>query len=767
MTRRLIIIICLISLFIFFPLFNSAEDNSFDKGIVYLLLKDKQLAKDNFSIYFSNNPNPIVKSGFLMLSDGELNNAKKEFHKYLNRNFRSVAALVGISISVADIKESTTKENLKKAIRLNGRYSPAYACLGYEYLKENNYQEAEKNFLLALRSRNILEYRILLGHLYIQMNRPDKTIDMLEEEANGAPDNFHLNFLLANAFYKQNRIFNMGKYVELVNELQSGRKDVMLLSANYYLKSGAPKKARSILKNLRFSEVNEEYIKTYAKTLLKLGDRRAKNYLYQFFSLNSWDREINKLIGSFYLNNKNVKSNIQNWIYRAILSGNNYEELKNIFSENYKYPDINYLKFFKVRKVHWLDNKYLLAAAVLNPGASEKLYLIDSDKVKTERVFNYEGNVENIYVSKKLKRIIFVNKTRSIGGIKIFSLEKSGKSYLLRKLNYRPVNCDSMEVVFNSSESVAYFVDSDIEKLSFNSPFSRVTRFGEKYPAYSSFNFMVYSYNFFTKNFKKLDDLSIIKRIPSKAIKKYFSVLTAYQTTKNIAKLLKKGEKLDAFSSEIVKIRFSEDLGSFLIYLFDLKNAFQAIIFDNDTGETIKIDETMFLEEGRFAELEILKFDSKKNMIMFTTKDKRKDLIVFNYRSKLFIPLMENYYDCAFNEEFDYVYILTERDKKFFSIETLLNIVSLEPFWKEEVSLKRNLKKILKDNDLLKIEFSTNDGEILAMDFNNKFKYISPSYENAVFQYSPEKIKTAVFINKKLFVFKNKETWEQESPLKK
>lgn len=767
MRKKPFIISFLLLVIVIFPYMNSAEDNSFDKGIAYLLLKDTQMAKENFSEYFRKNPNPMVKSGFSMLSNGKLNEAKKEFNKYLNMNFRSVSALVGISISMADVKESTTKENLKKAIRLNGRFSPAFACLGYEYLKEKNYPEAERNFLLALKFKNLLEYKILLGDLYIRMNMTAKTIGILEDEANRAPGNFHLNFLLAKAFYKQGRIFNMGKYVEIVKELNPGRKDVQLLTAKYYLKSGAPKKARSILKNLRYSEINEEYIKIYAKTLLKLGDRKAKSYLYQFLSLSMWDLEINKLMGSFYLKNKNEKSNIQNWIYRAILSGNSREELKKIFSERYKFPDISYLNFFKVKKIQWLDDQFLLSAAVISSGAREKLYLIDGNKVKTVKVFNYEGKIEDIYISKKLKRIILVTKIKSKGGIKLFSLEKTGNSYFLRKLNYRPLNCDSIDVVFNSSGSAAYFIDRDIKKLSFESPFSRVTRFGEKYPVYSSFNFGIYSYNYFTKTFKKMDEPSSIKRIPSKTIKKYFYILNTYQTTKNIAELLKKGEKLDTFSSEMVKIRFSEDLGSFLIYLSDLKNSLQAIIFDIDTGETFEIDGTMFLESGRFAELDIIKFDSEKNTIIFVTKDKRKDMIVFNYRSKLYRNLLENYHDCFFDDEFNYIYVLTERDKKFFSTETLLNIISLKPYWKEEVSLKRNLRKILKSNGLENVKFNTNDGEMLELDLNNKFKYISPSYENALFQYSSGNEKTAVFINKKLFIFNKKGQWEPDHLLKK
>lgn len=264
-----------------------------------------------------------------------------------------------------------------------------------------------------------------------------------------------------------------------------------------------------------------------------------------------------------------------------------------------------------------------------------------------------------------------------------------------------------------------------------------------------------------------MDEPSSIKRVPSKTIKKYFYILNTYQTTKNIAELLKKGEKFDTFSSEMVKIRFSEDLGSFLIYLSDLKNSLQAIIFDIDTGETFELDSTMFLESGRFAGLDIIKFDSEKNTIIFVTKDKRKDMIVFNYKSKLYRNLLENYHDCTFDNEFNYIYVLTERDKKFFSTETLLNIISLKPYWKEEVSLKRNLKKILKGNALENVKFNTNDGEMLEMDLNNKFKYISPSYENTVFQYSSGNEKTAVFINKKLFIFNKKGQWEPDHLLKK
>ena len=56
----------------------------------------------------------------------------------------------------------------------------------------------------------------------------------------------------------------------------------------------------------------------------------------------------------------------------------------------------------------------------------------------------------------------------------------------------------------------------------------------------------------------------------------------------------------------------------------------------------------MFLDADRFAELDIIDFDSDKANLILSTKDKRRELIIFNYKSKLYRKLVENYYSSCF-----------------------------------------------------------------------------------------------------------------------
>ncbi len=766
--KRITIIVYSFLLFFVNTLAVFSAGSNFEKGVTYLLLDDRQQAKLYFTEYFKKNPNPIVRRGFFLLIDKDKKNAKMEFRRFLNMNFRSLQAIVGISLSLSDMKESTTKENLMKAVRLNKSFSSAYACLGMEYLKEKNFPASEKYFLLASKYANLMEYRILLGKLYIEMGQSDKTISLLEQDIIDNPENFFVNYLLARAMFNLNRINGMEKYIRISGELRPNDKDVLLLFANFFLKKGEPKKARDILKNLRYSKPDRDYIKTYGKTLLAIGDRRAKHYLYQFYSIDSWDPEINRLIGKYYFKNRTDKSNLQNWIFRSILTGNSIKSLESEFSSDYFFPKLDSLRFFDLKKIFWADNNRLFVVAKIASGMNEKLFLIDFGKKKILNGFDFDGEINSVHVSKDKDKIILESINLSSKKTKLYALSKNKNGSFQYSSIYTGRNdIPPFDVAFSAAGSEVFFVDRRIKELSFESPFSEVTRFGEKHPVYMGLSgFGIYKYNFRNHRFTSVDEIEEINRINSKTLKKYLMVYNASLITEQVRKLISRGEKLDSFSSEVVRIKFSDNLGSFLIYLSDLKNAFKGIVFDNETGKMIKVNSSMFLEKGRFAELEIVDFDSERKRLVLITRDKRRNLIVFNYKSRLYRKLVENYYDGCFNKKAEHLYILTERNKRFFTTETLLTVFSLNPFWKEELTARRDLKSIINCDDVMSLKVSTNKGEILEMGFDNKFRYVSPSYEGSVHDFSPDKKKVAVFINKRLFLIDNGNTWKRENSRK-
>lgn len=763
--KKFFLVLTLIIILISSPVLLKGSSD-FDRGVAYLLLNDPSYAKISFLKYFNDNYNPIVKSGFSFLVKGNLNEAKKEFNRYLNMNFRSTQALVGISITVSDMSQSTSIENLEKCIKLDPKFSSAYAALGIEFQKRENYPKAEKYFLLAIKYGRVAEYKILLGNLYLFLKKSRKTLALIQNEVNLSPDNFQINFLMAKTLYSLNRISDMSKFINISLELNGNRSEVQLWYAKFLYKESKYKQAKTVLKNLRPSEANYKgYIKLYAKTLNKIGDRKAKVFLYQFFSKYPWDRDVNYLIGEYYLKNKNEKSNIQNWIFRAILSGNSQSKLKGIFSDEYIYPKIDKIGFFKVHDLYWLDNSKILICASMRSGEDEKIFIVDSEKNRIIRNFSFPGKYKKMFISNDSKKIIIISST--FRGIYAFGMEKTVKSWSFFKISRGKFPIEDVQVNFNSSGSLAYIVEGNIDKLSFESPFSRVNRFGEKSPVYPGFGFKVYRYNFLRKKLSYLTDISEIEKIPSSLIKKYFMVLHAYNTTSEVTALIEKGEKFDVISSDIVKIIFSENLDSFAIYLADLDNAFQAVIFNNDTGKITQVDETMFLDSGRFAELTILRFDSVKNRFIFSTRDKRKNLIIFNYKTKLYRSIAENFFSACFNKEFGYIYILSERDKKFSFIETMLQVANINNFWIDEVSSRRDIRKIESCEDILNLKVQTNSGEILLMDYNNKFSYLSPSYEGTKYSYSPNSRKAAVFCNGNLYFFDNYRIWGKEQNLKK
>jgi len=754
-------IISIICVFLLIPAFVHSEVSDFDKGVVYLLLEDYPQSKIHFTEYFRDFPNPIVKRGFMLLTDKDKKKAKTEFQSYLNMNFRSLHAIVGISLALSDIRQSTSKENLQKAIRLDKGFASAYACLGMEYLKEMNYPMAEKHLRAARNIRNIPEYRILQGEAYLRNGRPDMTISLIENDVENNPENFFLNYLFSRALFRQNRIGKMAKYITISMDLNRTNKDVQLLYAKYLLRKGDKKEARDVLKNMRYQEVNPEYVKLYAETLLSLGNKRAKNFLYQYFTMFRWDRDINRFLGLYYFRNKAEKSNIQNWIYRAVLSGNSPESLKKQFSDDYHFPELTRLRFFDLKKVFWIDNQRFFAVGTLHSGGSEKLYLVDFDKKKVVSSYSYSGLAEGVYFSGTRDRIILETEDPASRKTRLYAMvQNRNGSYQFRTIYTGNVNVLPYDVVFNRSGTTAYFIDKQIKRTAFESPFSIVNRFGEKRPVYTGLsNFAIYKYSFVSRRFRYVEEMDEIRIINSPTLKKFLMVYNASTVTREIRKLIEKGEKLDSFSSETVKVVFSRNLDSFLIYLADLKNSLQGVIFENETGKIIRVDSSMFLDKGRFAELEIVNFDSRNKYLILSTRDKRRELIQFNYRSRLYRKLVENYYRSCFSKDNRFFYILTERNRRYYLTETLLKIISTKPFWVEELPSRRDLKSITNCTDLSALRMDTNEGEFLEMGLEHNFVYISPSYEGSLFGYSSDRKRTAVYINKNLFLIDNESAW--------
>ena len=759
--KRIISVVVLILLLAAFthprpPLRKNYEQ--FNKGIAYILVGDKELAVKHLGLFFNEYPDPALKGGFMNLIEANDWEVTKQFKRYLDINHRSVPALVGIALSTSDMKNSTSIDNLKRATRMEPSFSAAHLCLGMEYMKIKNYPQAEAYFTQAIRRSRTPEYKILLSKLYLLLNEPDNVLRLMKPEADRQPDNFYFNFLTAQAYLGLNKLDAMGTYIEGAIEVNPKNGDAQLLLAKYLLNKGNLKRAKSILKTLNFKDYNEDYVKTYAQVLLELKDRKSKNYLDEVYSKNRWDKDINRLMGRYYLWKK---GNVRNWIYRSILSGNSISHLQQIFPDGYKFPEYTYLPFFEVIALKWISDEILLVGAHKKSGDKDYLYLIQTKDLKVLNSVGYKGKLQNIFLSKDRKRMLFSTSAGKDEGIYLYAGELSGHRINLQWIYNRPLPMASVVAGFNRAGNLVYITDSDIASRAFESPFAIVSELGEKEPIYPNCPYPIYQYNFAAKSLKRIKDLSQVGTIPIESVRKYLLVYEGYASKSSVQDLIEKGQRLDLTSFSVVKIYFSDDLSAFIIYLSDLKNAFQAVIYDNNANKIFKIDETMFLGAGQYAELKLLNFDPWKKEILLVTKDKNRTLIKFNYSSFLYTRYVDKLIESYYDQKMDIIYALTERSKIGYFTETNLRVISMSPYLSEIVGARRDLNGILYTEGEPNIHFSTFTGELLKMDDQYKFHYLGPSFEGCLNALSPSKDLTAAFINGRLFVmdshYKSKE----------
>lgn len=751
--KRFCLIISILLIVFTVRMYPAGAEQYFEKGLTYYLLEDMKLAGKNFNVYFNQAPNPQVKGGFTLLVAGKDWDATNKFRYYLDISHRSPIALVGIALSTVKMTDSTTMENLDRAIRLDPRYAPAYLALGFQYLNQKNYPKAEANLRRAVALSSAPEMKIILSKLYLEINRPREVLDLIKSEADRDPENFYYNYLTAKAYLALGQLRNLGDYIQAAQELNPTDKEVNVLLARYLLGKNEFTRARQIIGKVRYEEFNKEYVKTFAEILMALKDRRAKSYLYQAFSNDLWDKDINRLLGLYYLTNSE-RELVQNFINRSALCGFTAEELKADFPEDYKFPAYNGLPFFDVHKLVWLSDDEYLAVANDRSGGVNKLFIIDAELNKILQAIPAPGEIQDLFVSPDRNRVVFSSPEVKNEKVNVYVMERTGRSFSLRRLVNAPFPMAGVEVGFNRAGSMVYITDARIKTTAFESPFSVVSLLGKKNPVYPVYPFPVFRYNFGTRSFERLKDISQIERVPIMAMKKYFLVVRGYETINKIGDLIRKGEGMDLTSSEVVKIYFADDLSAFIIYLSDLKNAFQAIAFEAENNKIYQFDASQFLEEGRYAEVEILHFDHQKHELHLATRDKNRDLIRFNFKSRLFNVLASNLYDYFFNDDNKTIYLLSERANKKFYSETDFEWVSLNPYTRGRINGNRDLKDLIDASDLTKFVMSTYTGQLLNMDSDYNFKYVGPSLDGALYKVSPSGNRVVAFINRRVLSLK-------------
>lgn len=752
--KRIILGLFIMSCVLMGPLIypDSGKDyRDFNKGMVYLLIGDKALAASHFGVYFKMYADTALRGAYFSLIEKRDWDVTSQFKAYLDFNHRSIVALVGIALSTTENVDSTTIDNLDRARRLDPSFAATYLCLGMEYVKKKDYPQAMSYFVKGQQLARVPEAKILTARLHLLLDQPGNALALMKPEAEREADNFYFNFLAAQAYFQLNQLQEMEKYIETAVELNPTNNDAQLLYARFLLSTNDAKKAKSVLKNIKPEPTSKEYYMIYGQVLLELKDKNTKNFLDEVYLRSRWDKGVNFLMARYHLWKK--EGNLQNWIYRSLLSGNDTNIIKENFpAETYRFPDFKYIPFFNVRLIEWITDDLLVIGAIKNSGDGYALFFIDPVTFVALQSFPIKGELQEFFFSKDRHTMIVTASAGLEEGVYVYGIQIAERHPSFRQVYNKPIPFDAIEAGFNRSGNLVYITDKRISQLGFVAPFAIVSDMGEKKPVYPEYPFPIYKYDFNTGQLFQLTDPNVMEKAPIDAVKKYSIVADTSESDDKVANLVSRGAQLNLTSTEIVKIFFSRDLESFIIYLSDLKNAFQAIICDNTNNMIMRVDETMFLGKDQYAEIQLLDFDPGKKEIIVLTVDNNKNLIQYNYQSYLYTVLTGKVLETHYDREASIFYALTERSKKSLYNETNLEIIKINPFLKTINDSRRDIDKLVFFNDHPNHYFSTFYGELLELGDDRELHYVGPSYEGSIYSASPSTQKTAAFINERLYI---------------
>ena len=389
----------------------------------------------------------------------------------------------------------------------------------------------------------------------MKLNDPAAVLKLMKPEADRQPDNYYFNFYTAEAYYRLKQLNGMGQYIEAAIEVNPTNNDAKLLQAKYLLSQKELKRARATLRKISFKNYNEDYAKTFADVMLQLKDKQSKSYLDEVWSRKKWDKDINRLMAQYYVWKKG-KGNVQNWINRSILSGNNVEELKTLFSSGYTFPTYKNLPFFEVNGVYWLSEDLLVVAAVRRSGDRGAIYILQAKDLRILKTLPYRGRFQDMTFSRDRNRMMFSTSAVEKGNVYVYAVMVSGRNYILRPLYSKPLNMPGVVAGFNRAGSLLYFTNSDIMTEAFVSPFTKSVDLGQKEPIYSEYPYRIYKYNFGSSRLTVLRDIDQMRNVPIEGVRKYFRIYDTTASDSQVEKLVSTGQRLDVTSSSVIKMFF-------------------------------------------------------------------------------------------------------------------------------------------------------------------------------------------------------------------
>ncbi len=366
--------------------------------------------------------------------------------------------------------------------------------------------------------------------------------------------------------------------------------------------------------------------------------------------------------------------------------------------------------------------------------------------------FKYKGSIQDVFVSPSLTKAFISTTAVENEKVYLYTLRVSVRNAVLTPVADYPLKMAAVQAAFGQEEQAVYFTDSSAADLFFESPFSFSGAYGQKFSVYPRFPFPVFGYNFSSDRLLEIKNSQVLRLLSIPDLQRYLLVADAYNRDAEVSQLIQRGQKLDITSSTYVKIVFPASPSHFIIFFSDSKNAFQALLYEGASNKTVRLDETMFLGENRYAELQIIHFDPAKKEILFLTKDKERELIFFNYSSLLYRKLGSGVLGVFLDEAKERVLALSERNRLPYYSETNLEVVALNPYAKQKINSRHDLIDVFAGPGNDSFLFATYNGEIVSMNEEYSLKSVGLSFADVPHAESPDGKTVAAFINGRLFV---------------
>ena len=733
------------------PAISSAavSDDEFIRGLVYFHMDDIPNARVHLEKYFRLVPRPQIRQGYMLLLEGKDWDATRRFKSYLDINHRSAKALVGIALSTRGAKNSTTLDNLERAIRLHPGFAPASLSLGFQYMTRGNYPTAKAHLERALSLSGVAEVKILLAKLKIQNKEPQEAEVLVREEADRYPDNFHFNYLTAWAMVDAGHIDSAKDYIQTAVELAPDHRNLNILRARYFYARKQYREALLILNKLKFKEFSEDYLKIHVRVLMALKDhRRARPLLYRLFRELPWNAEVNLLMGEYCIHfSKGDPEKALHWKRRALWSGSTAGEMEQVWPGMETPSPLNRMRFFAVRKLCWAGADHLFMVGQQRSGEGERLYGVDPVKNRITGSLGYRGRFIDFHTPKVDGPIFF--STAEVGGEKtyLYHLTGSGSRFRASLLTPRPLPFPSLILGVNHNSTLITVTDARLEKLAFESPFSITSQYGSKTSLYPNCPFSVFMLNTRSRRWSTLKSSQMLDTVPIPAWKRYRLVQQALRESRKIERMITRGQGFDISSPEVVRVIPAEDGHTVLVYMADLENSFKGVIFDTENKREISCDQSMFLGEKSFADVDVRGFSPRHNRIFFVTHDRDREAILYDYVTRLYQVMGYGIVDTLILSDWRDLFLLRERGNRLHATETRLSHVHLSPYIKKDFSSLGNITRLLDGTLIDGINVLTYDGEMMGIGEDGTAEYRGISLEGALHAISPEGKWIAAFIN--------------------